>query len=280
MTQNYTVLHKPILALKFLGINTQKGPLKDRRIRQAMNYAINKSVSLPDVSSGYHLPSDRIIPKSLAVYHLQLHGYALPAQYSRLTIEDKGSSFLGLPYDLLKGRALLSEAGYRNGDGVAPIELWSSVKEPIAVQEDTAIQRAWGEVGLKVVIRYNTDWPSYVRDLEARKLSLYRYAWYADVPDPDDFLFNLFHSQGQRNYMDYRNPVVDDLLIEARRERAVDRRMALYRTAEQIILNDAPLVPLVHYIYHRVLQPYVKGFEVNALGDPYVPMRKVWLDKR
>jgi len=100
------------------------------------------------------------------------------------------------------------------------------------------------------------------------------------VPDPSDFLVNLFHSRGQRNYMGYQNPRVDDLLTEARRERVFGRRIALYRTAEEIILADASLVPLIHHIYHRVLQLSVRGFEVNALGDSYIPMRRVWLESK
>jgi peptide/nickel transport system substrate-binding protein/oligopeptide transport system substrate-binding protein len=126
------------------------------------------------------------------------------------------------------------------------------------------MKQVLAELGVRVSVRYNTDWPAYVRALETYKLPLYRYTWHADLPDPDDFLYNLFHSKGQRNYMDYRNPQVDELLTEARRERAIERRMALYRTAEQIILNDAPLIPLSHYVYHRVLQP----------------MRKVWLERK
>jgi peptide/nickel transport system substrate-binding protein/oligopeptide transport system substrate-binding protein len=265
VTGKYPIMKKPVLALRFLGINTQMGPFQDRRVRQAMNYAINRSVTQPDTASEYHL---------------QLQGHLFASNRPRLLIDGADSSFFGVSYDLRKARALLSEAGYPNGKGLPPIELWSSANHPVHIKEHEAIQRAWEELGLRVVMRYNTDWPSYVRDLEARRLPLYRYGWYADVPDPDDFLFNLFHSKGQRNYMGYHNPRVDDLLTEARRERVLERRMALYRTAEQIVLTDAPLVPLLHLVYHRVFQPSVRGFKVNALGDPYVPMRKVWLERK
>jgi peptide/nickel transport system substrate-binding protein/oligopeptide transport system substrate-binding protein len=277
VTGKYPTRRRPVLGLRFLGINTQMAPFKDRRVRQAMNYAINRPVALPDVMNGNHLPAYRIVPESLSAYHLQLQGHLLA---SGLLIDGATSSFSGIPYDLRKARALFSEAGYPNGEGLPPIELWSSVKHPVFLRQHEAIQRAWAELGLRVVIRYNTDWPSYVRDLDAGKLPLYQYSWYADVPDPDDFLFNLFHSKGQRNYMGYHNPRVDDLLAEARRERTVERRMALYRTAEQLILTDAPLIPLIHHVYHWLLQPSVRGFEVNALGDPYIPMRKVWLERK
>lgn len=280
VTGKYRVMKKPVLALRFFGVNTQVGPFKDRRVRQAMNYAINRRAALPDAVSGYHLPAYRIIPESLSAYHLQLQGHLFASNRPRLLIDGAESSFLGIPYDLQKARSLLSESGYPNGGGLSPIELWSSAKHPAFNEEHEAIQRAWAELGLRVVVRYNTDWPSFVRDLEAKRLPLYRFSWHADLPDPEDFLWNLFHSKGQRNYMGYHNPRVDYLLAEARRERAVERRMALYRTAEQLILTDAPLIPLIHFVYHRALQPSVRGFEVNALGDPYIPMRKVWLERK
>jgi len=53
----------------------------------------------------------------------------------------------------------------------------------------------------------------------------------------------------------------------------------LYRRAEQAILEDAPILPMWHYSYERIFQPYVRSVEVSGLGDPYIPLRKVWLAK-
>jgi ABC-type transport system substrate-binding protein len=66
-------------------------------------------------------------------------------------------------------------------------------------------------------------------------------------------------------------------LENARRETDDLRRVKLYREAEQIILDDAPAVMLLHYTYERLFQPYVEGIEVNALGDPYIPMWRIRL---
>jgi ABC-type transport system substrate-binding protein len=70
---------------------------------------------------------------------------------------------------------------------------------------------------------------------------------------------------------------VDKLLDDARRETDDLRRVDLYRQAEQLILNDAPAVMLVHLTYESVFQPYVAGVVVSALGEAYVSLRKVWL---
>jgi peptide/nickel transport system substrate-binding protein/oligopeptide transport system substrate-binding protein len=106
---------------------------------------------------------------------------------------------------------------------------------------------------------------------------MFRIAWYADYPDPDNFLYIRFHSRSKDNYLRYRNPAVDGLLDEARRETDDLRRVKLYREAEQLILNDAPGVMLLHHVYEGLFQPYVEGIEVSALGDPYIPIWKIRL---
>ena len=66
--------------------------------------------------------------------------------------------------------------------------------------------------------------------------------------------------------------MVDELLAEARAERTISRRVELYRRAEQLIMDDAVVLPVLHYPYERVFQPYVRSVEVNGLGDPYIPV--------
>jgi ABC-type oligopeptide transport system substrate-binding subunit len=71
---------------------------------------------------------------------------------------------------------------------------------------------------------------------------------------------------------------VDDLFVRAKQERDLPRRMELYRRAEQLIMDDAPILPVWHYTYERLFQPNVRSIEVNGLGDPYIPLRKLWLE--
>jgi len=111
------------------------------------------------------------------------------------------------------------------------------------------------------------------------KLPVFLYAWYADVPDPDNFLFKLFHSKSSRNFFGYANPEVDELLVQARNESDPQRRVERYRRAEQLVLDDAVIMPVWHFTYERLFQPYVRAIEVNGLGDPYIPFRKIWLER-
>ena len=109
---------------------------------------------------------------------------------------------------------------------------------------------------------------------------MFLHAWYADVPDPENFLFKLFHSQSPRNYFGYANPAVDGLLLRARDEAGPAQRVELYRRAEELIVRTTPR-------YSRLAPTPTSGcssptcavVEVNGLGDPYIPLRKIWLDR-
>jgi ABC-type transport system substrate-binding protein len=72
---------------------------------------------------------------------------------------------------------------------------------------------------------------------------------------------------------------VDSLLQRARLEPDAHRKLQLYQEVEQRIVGDAPLIVLSYYTYERVFQPYVKGIQVSALGDPYIPMKKIWIER-
>jgi peptide/nickel transport system substrate-binding protein len=114
--------------------------------------------------------------------------------------------------------------------------------------------------------------------LGKRPGAMYRYSWFADFSDPNNFLFSLFHSQSPDNYANYSNPAVDHLLEQARSEGDYLKRIALYRQAEVLIMADAPVVNLMYYTGEYLFQPYVQGIELNALGGQYIPMKKIWLD--
>ena len=81
------------------------------------------------------------------------------------------------------------------------------------------VKRQFVAVGIPAEVHYETNWPAFSQRLTEGRFSMFVYAWHADVPDPDNFLFKLFHSQSLRNLTGYANPIVDDLLFQARRER-------------------------------------------------------------
>jgi oligopeptide transport system substrate-binding protein len=249
---------RSMISVRFYGFNTRTKPFDDRRVRQAIVLAINREAIIDGVYFGQNMFARGILPRGMIGYNPQLEGY---------------------PYDPQKARELLTAAGYPGGRGLSPVVIWSAARRGDIVREHDQIKKALAAVGITAEIRYQTDWSAYVKLLEEGKLPVFLYAWYADVPDPDDFLAKLFHSRGPRNFFRYSNPVVDDLLATARNTLDANQRIDLYRKAEQAILSDAPLIPFFHHTYERLFQPYVRSVEVNGLGDPYIPLRKIWLER-
>jgi oligopeptide transport system substrate-binding protein len=252
----YIFIRKPTLSLLLLGFNIARPPFDTLKIRQAFNYAINKDRINRDIRMDRFIVARGILPPGMPGYNPEVRGYT---------------------YNPDKAKELLAKAGYRDGIGLLPVTLVSNIKSTVVRQEHQAVQQDEAAVGIQVDLREIDDWPSFQQALQLGEPQIFRLARFVDFPDPDNFLYPLFHSQSRTNYFQYRNPTVDRLLDDARRETDDLRRVKLYREAEQVILDDAPAVMLLHYTYERLFQPYVEGIEVNALGDPYIPIWKIHL---
>jgi ABC-type transport system substrate-binding protein len=244
--------------MAFLGINTAEKPLDDPRIRQALNYGIDRRTILREIYQDQYLPGVGILPPGTYGYDPRLPGY---------------------PYDPKKAADLLAAAGYPGGKGLPVIQIWSARKNEEAMAEHDAIVKAWTALGVKAEVQYNTNWPEYKAQVYAGKLPIFRYSWYADTPDPETFLGQLFDSKSTDNVTRYRSPAADSLLQRARLEPDAHRKLQLYQELERRIVGDAPLLVLSYYSYERIFQPYVKGIQVSALGDPYIPMKKIWIER-
>ncbi len=108
---------------------------------------------------------------------------------------------------------------------------------------------------------------------------MFRYALYADIPDPDDLLSTLFESNSSTNYSGFRNPDVDHLLEEARVKTDPLQRISIYREAERAILDKAPLIPVLYISTQVVFQKGVEGIDLPATGTTYLPLRNVSLSR-
>ena len=258
-SRSHVYVRRPMLSVRFYGFNIRTKPLNDRRVRQALIYAIDREGLIEEVFLGRHIAAHGILPPGTQGFNPNLKGYS---------------------YDPDKASQLLRQAGYPGGRGLPPIPIWSSVRHEGIVREHEQIKKYLEAVGIQAEFHYLIDWPAFSKMLGEGKLPVFLYAWYADVADPDNFLFKLFYSRSPRNFTGYSNVVVDEHLIQARRERDPRTRVELYRRAEQLIMNDAPIIPVWHYTYERLFQPYVRSVEVNGLGDPYIPLRKIWLDRK
>jgi ABC-type oligopeptide transport system substrate-binding subunit len=182
-------------------------------------------------------------------------------------------------YDPVKAKSLLNKASYGPSGQKLSLTVLSASKSSAAQKELALIAKDLAAVGVELKIQYETDWPTFEAVLRAGKIQLYRYAWFADIPDPDNFLNILLGSKSRYNFMQYGNPKVDRLFSQALTETEILRRVELYREAERLILADAPMIPWIYLTFESLFQPYVKGLEISALGRPYIPLKKIWLDE-
>jgi peptide/nickel transport system substrate-binding protein/oligopeptide transport system substrate-binding protein len=250
----YQVIRKPTLSIRLLGFNLARPPFDQLKVRQAFNYAIDTVHLNRAIQGERYVVARGILPPGMPGYNPEVQGYG---------------------YNQERAKELLAEAGHPSGKGLAPVTLASSLKSTEVRQESRAVQQYLEAIGVQVELKEFDDWPTFEQALQQGETQMFRYGWYADYPDPDSFLYSLFHSQSQTNYFQYRNPVVDRLLDDARRETDDLRRAELYREAEQRILNDAPAVMLLHLTFENLFQTYVEGIEVSALGGQYIRMWKI-----
>ncbi|UCG13720.1 MAG: ABC transporter substrate-binding protein [Deltaproteobacteria bacterium] len=254
----YRFFRKPTLSLQFYGMNCANGPLREKKVRQALNYAIDKERIISQAFGDRFVPAATILPPGMPAYTPENSAY---------------------DYDPQKARALLAEAGYGPSQAKLSLTLLSASKSKGAQKELALVAEDLAAVGVELTVQYETDWPTFEATLRSEKLQLYRYAWFADIPDPDNFLNILCSSQSRYNFMRYNNPKVDHLLSQALLETDYLKRVMLYRKAERIILDEAPMIPWMYWTFESAFHPYVKGLAISALGAPYIPLKTIWLDE-
>ena len=127
---------------------------------------------------------------------------------------------------------------------------------------------AWQQV-LGVTVQLDLlDPEDYFYQLESVGKHLYVYGWVADYPDPENFLDLLLHSKA--NDARYANGVFDDLVERARVQQRLETRLTLYREAEQLLMDDAGIIPLFHVKDYVLVRPHVHGFRILPLGLPHL----------
>jgi ABC-type transport system substrate-binding protein len=240
----------PALELVYVGINTTRGPLRDARVRQAINYAVDINTIIDRLVSGRGSRAAGVIPPALAGYDSSRRGY---------------------PYDPAKARQLLADAGYPKG---IDVELWCSMT-PIYVRIAETIQAYLNAVGIrtKVVQRESAASRAAARKGETDMILK---DWYADYPDAENFLFPLLYSGNKGsggNVSFYANAHFDSTVLAARRELNETARVALLRRADSIAFVEAPMMFLYFYNELYAVQPWVQGFR-----PPVIFNGQRWLD--
>ena len=249
--------HRPSLSLFFYGMNCRHPNLKDPQLRRILSAAINRRELVDSVFNGRFEIAQTLLPPGMP-------GYRPPER----SLKDR----------------LLDAVGQTSPSADTPatpaaIEIVSAYETPRVRAEMELVRTSWAKQGIHLKAKYIPDWEEFNAYIRSDAVQIYRYVWYADMPDPDSILYPLFASDSADNHMRFGNADVDNLLNAARGTIDPVRRAELYRQAERLIITLSPLIPLFHLSEDRVYQAAVKNVQPSALGAHKMSFHKVWLDR-
>ena len=243
------VVAPPDFSISYVGFNASEPPFDDPKFRQALTHAVNKELIAKEVLSELVEPAYGILPPGFPGYNPGL---------------------TGLEFDAEKARQLLAESKYPDAETRPRIVVTvPGTGGTIGLDLEVVIEMWKQELGVEVEIQ-QVEWATYLQDLNQQKFQAYAgLGWEADYPDPQDFLDILFHTESSLNHGKYSNLELDQILEEARTEPDVNRRLELYHIAEEVIVQDAPWLPLWYTGERYVLiKDYVEDYRVTPMIVP------------
>lgn len=234
----------------YMGVNTTREPLNDKRVRQAISYAL-----------------DREEVAAIALYDL-----AVPSQNPVPEGNFWRSDYAPYDRDLDKAQQLLDEAGV--GDGFE-LELMPAKDYVETVRSAEAAQAQLADVGIDVTLR-PLEWSTWLDEEGQGNFDIYICGWIGMV-DPDDYFYAQHHTGEVFNFTGYSNPALDELLDRGRTSLDDEERKQVYDEIQQILIDDLPYIFLFTTANVNAWQPYVQGYAVRP--DSAVIFKDVWLDK-
>ncbi len=249
----FPVYRSPELSVSFIGLRCDLAPFDIPEVRRAALLSIRRE-ALTAVDPEGMVPAAGLLP---------------PGMPGRDPVNR-----MPKPDPLEAGRQL-DQAGHPGARGLAPVALAvSRTTNPLLYEPIAADLRA---IGLDVRIEHY-DWRALDSLATMGGLQMFVMSWVADLPDPDAFLYPLFHSTGQSNLFGYRSARADSLLDRGRGMSPGSERNQVYVDLQEQILHDVPMIPLYHNSLAYAWNPAVKGVEIGPCGFALLSFRAVWLD--
>ena len=247
-------------ALNWLAFNTKKGPLEDKRVRQAIAYALDKGFILKAIMLGTAEEAKSGIHPGSPLYDGSVEGYEL---------------------DLDKANALLDEAGYPRGDGGTRFSLTIDYGNPTTKPQAEYTKASLKKVGIDVTVRPLVDFPTWAKTISSHDFDM---TWDTvfNWGDPVIGVHRTYDSQNIKkgviwsNTQQYENPEIDDLMERAGKESDPEKRAALYAEFQQILAEDLPVYWTNTLPYHTVYRDEV-GNPPLGIWASSSPMDLVYL---
>lgn len=235
----------PYLNTEYMGfrLDGNDKAVKDNRIRQALNHGFDRAKMILFLRNGMGTPAVHgMIPSGLAGY---------------------GGK--GYDYDIAKARQLVAAYKKQTGDNKPKIQMSTS-----ASYLDIAeyLQREWQKIGLNVEVDVNPP-STLTQSISTGKVAFFKASWIADYPDAENYL-SLFYSKNFSpngpNYTHFKNIEFDKLYEQAFLETDNTKREALYKKMDEMVMAEAPVIPLFYDKASRFTRANVSGLGINPLN--------------
>jgi oligopeptide transport system substrate-binding protein len=256
----------PFQSVFFYGFQHAGNIFDNKKLRLAFNYAIDRESLVTYTLQGDGVPANYgIVPPAYPFYDIKkLKGYA---------------------FDPEKARALLAEAGYPNGKGFPKLSITiNSGGGDRNIQTAEVIQKMLKQ-NLNIDVKIDVmQFAQHLESMESGKSEFFRTTWIADYPDPENFLNLLYgghvpakNEKSYINFMRYASPEFDSLFRAAQREVDQTKRYDLFLQAEQVAIDDAAIMPVFYDENTRLIQIYVRNFDINSME--YRDFSRVYIDQ-
>lgn len=230
------VLKSPGVNTRFISLNNKVAPFDDVHFRRALSMAFDRQAMVDVVIFGEGRVSKGVIPSSIA-------------WASRQESSDV------LKFDPEAAKAELAKSKYAPDTEIKILTWgsgwWKRFAEVFALQVNQTL-------GTNISVEVSESGAVYQRK-QAGDFQATIWGWLGLI-DPDEYAYEILHTEGWRNFGGYSNPEVDALLEQARGELDQEKRGALYRKAEGIMLEECPILPCFESNVHNLLAPNVRGF--------------------
>ncbi len=245
---NLQVLQQEGLNVGYLAFNVTKKPFDDKRVRQALNMAIDKAAIIEAVYLAAGKPAKNPIPPTIWSYNDSIEPY---------------------PYDPEKAKALLAEAGVESLE----TDIWYMPVQrpynPDAKKIAELVQADLAKLGITAELK-TFEWGEYRKRLQAGEHQMGQLGWTGDNGDPDNFMGVLLSCgsarEGGQNVAKWCNEEFTKLLDEARQTADQAKRTELYMQAQVIFHEEAPWFPIAHSVVYMPMSTKVSGYKVHPLG--------------
>ena len=251
----------PDFTTYFYDFNTQRAPFDDARVRKAFALAIDRQYIIDKVAMANQKPAIGWVP------------YGMPEPEGdkdfRAVAEEKyGSPYLPETANVEEAKKLLAEAGYPNGEGFPEVELIYNTSEGHKMIAEAIQNQLKENLGVNIKIS-NMEWNVFVEERNKHNFDIARDGWGADYADPMSFM-DMWLSNSGNNTAAWKNAEYDELINKAINSDDANERFELMHKAEQILMDEMPILPVYYYTKTVMYPDNLEGWYFSPVGIFYL----------